>query len=95
MNSFAVAVRNKWPRLFNHGDDERNGREVMRFKPGDVVSLKSGGTRMTVKAVKGTGVVCLWWDGSKMMGETFPPETLVECADAEDGKSAKGPWAST
>jgi uncharacterized protein YodC (DUF2158 family) len=32
-----------------------------QFKPGDIVSLKSGGPRMTVASVEGRTVSCEWF----------------------------------
>ncbi len=32
-----------------------------QFKPGDVVSLRSGGPRMTVASVDGQSAVCEWF----------------------------------
>jgi uncharacterized protein YodC (DUF2158 family) len=32
-----------------------------QFKPGDVVSLRSGGPRMTVASVDGRSVMCEWF----------------------------------
>ena len=40
------------------------------FKPGDVVTLKSGGPRMTINWVDETGVICLW----------FPENLKGQCA---------------
>jgi uncharacterized protein YodC (DUF2158 family) len=53
---------------------------AINFKVGDVVRLKSGGPDMTVNAV-GVGicndqVYCVWFDGKKKGGESFPPEAL-------------------
>lgn len=52
------------------------------FKAGDVVELKSGGPEMTVSQTgkqQMTGkflVWCDWFDGSKKMSDSFPPESL-------------------
>lgn len=53
-----------------------------QFKTGDVVQLKSGGPKMTVSqagkaAMTGKlSVWCDWFDGTKKMEGTFPPESL-------------------
>jgi len=52
------------------------------FKPGDVVTLKSGGPKMTVAQVGNAAmsgeptVWCVWFDGVKKLEETFPPDAL-------------------
>lgn len=45
----------------------------MDFKAGDVVTLKSGGPAMTIKAVEGQEVACLWYAEED---ETFREATL-------------------
>ena len=52
------------------------------FKPGDIVQLKSGGPKMTVKwagqgaLTKEDTVACMWFVGSKQEEGAFPPEAL-------------------
>jgi uncharacterized protein YodC (DUF2158 family) len=48
-----------------------------KFKPGDVVELKSGGPAMTVAGEEEFGeLMCTWFDGKKKMDATFEPEQL-------------------
>lgn len=47
------------------------------FKVGDVVKLKSGGSRMTVSVIDGTDVTCVWFEGAKTERDTFPAATLT------------------
>jgi uncharacterized protein YodC (DUF2158 family) len=47
------------------------------FKVGDVVKLKSGGSRMTVSAIDGADVTCIWFEGAKTERDTFPAATLA------------------
>lgn len=55
----------------------------MSFSIGEIVQLNSGGPRMTVEAVEDSsesgqkvGVRCVWFDGQKMLTETFHPNTI-------------------
>lgn len=48
----------------------------MEFKPGDLVMLKSGVPVMTVQAVTGDEVACIWIDKNKTYRETFPAVVL-------------------
>lgn len=50
------------------------------FKVGDIVQLRSGGTRMTIEQIDGTLVVCTWSDGQTLGRSTFIAGTLVKCA---------------
>src|ERR1700692_3845565 len=57
------------------------GRQIMPFKVGDTVQLKSGSPRMTVTVVgmsaDGKEVVeCAWFDGTLRPNGAFPPDTL-------------------
>lgn len=36
----------------------------MKFTPGDIVALKSGGPAMTVEAVDGNSILCSWFTRS-------------------------------
>ncbi len=48
------------------------------FKPGDIVQLKSGGPRMTVREIVLKGQVrTSWFAGSKHESAIFPVETLT------------------
>jgi uncharacterized protein YodC (DUF2158 family) len=42
-----------------------------QIQAGDVVVLKSGGPDMTVKWVSGPEYYCEWFDGKKVVGNTF------------------------
>ena len=54
----------------------------MAFAPGDVVFLKSGGSPMTVTAVGGDSVDCLWLgEEGDLFRETIPTVTLMIAAD--------------
>ena len=59
----------------------------MELKPGDVVTLKSGGHPLTVVEVNADSVSCLWM-GSEgdLFRETLPLAVLepVEAEDSED-----------
>jgi uncharacterized protein YodC (DUF2158 family) len=39
------------------------------FEPGDVVQLNSGGTLMTVEAVNGDSITCVWHDSDNKVVE--------------------------
>lgn len=58
---------------------------TQQFKVGDIVELKSGGPKMTVKSEYTAygGVVCQWFSGKKLEIGTFEPETLVRTEAAE------------
>ena len=43
-----------------------------QFKPGDVVSLRSGGPRMTIANVNGQGAFCEWFtDDQQLQSRSF------------------------
>ena len=47
------------------------------FNVGDVVRLNSGGPIMTVGTIEdGENMYCIWFDGAKQTGSTFPAATL-------------------
>lgn len=48
----------------------------MKFKPGDIVILKSGGPDMTVDSANDIEIACIWFDGKRQIKKTFRPETL-------------------
>ncbi|MCB2191787.1 MAG: DUF2158 domain-containing protein [Deltaproteobacteria bacterium] len=52
------------------------------FKAGDIVRLKSGGPKMTVRSIDTNHglIYCQWFDNKKMFQESFVPESL-ELAD--------------
>lgn len=63
----------------------------MQVKPGDVVSLRSGGPAMTIAKLSvgpnGATALCLWFQGEAMPHEReFPLATLdlLEDVDGED-----------
>jgi len=48
-----------------------------RFAPGELVRLRSGGPMMTVSAIKGDQVECVWTDDSGQPDDaTFPTDVL-------------------
>jgi len=59
----------------------------MSFNKGDIVQLKSGGPKMTVKWCEDQHgemtALCQWFDGAKRSEETFAPETLKKVEDKE------------
>ena len=59
----------------------------MELKPGDVVTLKSGGHPLTVAEVTADNVLCLWMGvEGDLFRETLPLAVLepVEAEDSED-----------
>ena len=59
-----------------------------KFKPGEIVQLKSGGPKMTVKdsAPTDTNVIfCQWFAGSKLEAGVFRSESLQQ-APVDPGK---------
>jgi len=48
---------------------------MAQFKVGDVVQLKSGGSKMTVDAVSDR-IWCMWFDGTTQKNGNFPPGAL-------------------
>jgi len=59
----------------------------MDLKPGDVVTLKSGGHPLTVVEVNEDAVACLWMGGEgELFRETLPLAVLerVEAEEADD-----------
>lgn len=64
----------------------------MDLKPGDVVTLKSGGHPLTVVEVNADNVSCLWMGGEgDLFRETLPLAVLepVEAEDSEDEDEAE------
>lgn len=57
----------------------------MKLKPGDVVTLKSGGHPLTVVEVNADNVSCLWMGGDgDLFRETLPLAVLEPVEDDED-----------
>ena len=57
----------------------------MELKPGDVVTLKSGGHPLTVVEVKEDEVACLWMGGEgDLFRETLPLAVLKRAGDDEE-----------
>ena len=50
----------------------------MDFKTGDVVALKSGGTKMTVAAVKADRAICVWFNQREQYHEEKTAEFLID-----------------
>jgi uncharacterized protein YodC (DUF2158 family) len=63
--------------------------EETKWKPGDVVRVKSGGPRMTVGSISKAGrVVCEWFDAAGKPQRAFlSPGALVD--DASDDASLR------
>jgi uncharacterized protein YodC (DUF2158 family) len=48
-----------------------------QFKPGDVVSLRSGGPRMTIASIDGQNALCEWFsDDQQLRDRTFALTSL-------------------
>lgn len=62
-----------------------------QFQPGDVVTLKSGGPKMTVEQMGDeygkAKVWCVWFDGQKQMSSKFEPNTLKVVTQGESAAS--------
>ncbi|WP_041432342.1 YodC family protein [Thiobacillus denitrificans] len=48
------------------------------LKVGDVVKLRSGGTRMTVEHIDGDQVACTWFEGKTLERATFIAGALMK-----------------
>ncbi len=61
--------------------------ENQQFQIGDIVQLKSGGPRMTVKDTSkfttDADVYCQWFAGSKLESGHFHPSTIVRVDEPE------------
>lgn len=59
-----------------------------KFATGDVVQLKSGGPKMTVKKVTEgfdeESIECQWFSGSKLQDGWFRPESLVKVEESDE-----------
>jgi uncharacterized protein YodC (DUF2158 family) len=58
----------------------------MDLKPGDVVTLKSGGHPLTVVEVNEDSVSCLWMGGEGDLFRETLPLAVLELAEAEDSE---------
>jgi uncharacterized protein YodC (DUF2158 family) len=56
----------------------------MDLKPGDVVTLKSGGHPLTVVEVNENAVSCLWMGGEGDLFRETLPLAVLELAEPED-----------
>ncbi len=59
----------------------------MKLEPGNVVMLKSGGPTMTVVAVDGSNIECVWiGDEGELFRETLPAVALelIEMSTEEE-----------
>jgi uncharacterized protein YodC (DUF2158 family) len=56
----------------------------MDLKPGDVVTLKSGGHLLTVVEVNGDSVACMWMGGEGDLFRETLPLAVLERAGVED-----------
>ena len=56
----------------------------MELKPGDVVTLKSGGHPLTVVEVNEDNVACLWMGGEGDLFRETLPLAVLELAEALD-----------
>jgi uncharacterized protein YodC (DUF2158 family) len=56
----------------------------MDLKPGDVVTLKSGGHPLTVAEVNEDAVACLWMGGEGELFRETLPLAVLERVEAED-----------
>jgi uncharacterized protein YodC (DUF2158 family) len=48
------------------------------FSVGDVVQLRSGGTRMTIEHIDGDQVACTWFESKKLERATFFAGALMK-----------------
>ena len=58
----------------------------MELKPGDVVTLKSGGHPLTVAEVDEDSVLCLWMGVEGELFRETLPLAVLELADAEEAE---------
>lgn len=61
------------------------------FDIGDVVTLKSGGPKMTVSEINGNEVTCTWFDAAttELKTHVFKARTLEKDDDELDDKYAR------
>ena len=55
------------------------------FRIGDVVQLRSGGTRMTIEHIDGDQVACTWFEGKKLERATFVAGALMKYVPMQVG----------
>ena len=48
-----------------------------KLSEGQLVELKSGGPKMTVKSLGGSNAVCTWFSDQKLSERTFPFTSLI------------------
>jgi uncharacterized protein YodC (DUF2158 family) len=79
---------------------DKNLPEVTpRFKVGDVIELKSGGPRMTVKRIHENkdkaeiGYYCAWFVDGKLTNGFFPSETVIRTQD-ENPSEQRMKWTN-
>jgi uncharacterized protein YodC (DUF2158 family) len=48
-----------------------------KLSEGQIVELKSGGPKMTVKSIDGPDAVCIWFSGEKCSEKSFPSTSLI------------------
>jgi uncharacterized protein YodC (DUF2158 family) len=53
------------------------GHKMPLFKVGDVVQLKSGGPKMTVKRLEEDKAYCEWLEGTEIQGTNFALTQLI------------------
>ena len=58
---------------------------INELQVGDVVQLKSGGTRMTVEAINGDDVTCVWFEGKKAQRNIFAVGVLKKYVPMQVG----------
>jgi uncharacterized protein YodC (DUF2158 family) len=58
----------------------------MDLKPGDVVTLKSGGHPLTVAEVNGDTIACLWMGGEGELFRETLPLAVLELAVSEESE---------
>ena len=58
----------------------------MELKPGDVVTLKSGGHLLTVAEVNEDSIVCLWMGVEGNLFRETLPLAVLELADGDEEK---------
>lgn len=86
---------NRLPAVFSGTSDNERSRTMTyattttAYRPGDVLTLKSGGRPMTATWVgpvlfaSGTWLICQWFgDDGELHQEMFPGETLERVHDA-------------
>jgi uncharacterized protein YodC (DUF2158 family) len=53
-----------WRLILSDFEGKNRGMNQSQFKAGDVVVLKSGGSKMTVADVNEYGVLCVWFENN-------------------------------